>query len=101
MTRYLWLMLLVAGCGPSTPARGDGLEGIVPTGTVQRVEVTPDEAAAIRRRTTYAGAFMRYHAFVSETDTVEFWQDGRLLATIDGEGVITYTPVILIDGDGW
>ena len=101
MTRYLWLMLLVAGCGPSTPVRGDGLEGIVPAGTVQRVEVTPDEAAAIRGRTIYAGAFMRYHAFVSETDTVEFWQDGRLLAMIDGEGVITYTPVILIDSAQW
>lgn len=68
---------------------------------MQRVEVTPDEAAAIRGRTIYAGAFMRYHAFVSETDTVEFWHDGRLLATIDGEGVITYTPVILIDSAEW
>ncbi len=38
---------------------------------------------------------MRYHAFVSETDAVEFWYDGRLLATIDGQGVIRYTPVIL------
>lgn len=38
---------------------------------------------------------MRYHAFVSETDTVEFWYGGRLLATIDGRGVIRYTPVIL------
>ena len=41
---------------------------------------------------------MRYHAFVSDAETVEFWHDGRLLATIDGSGVITYTPAILIDG---
>ncbi|MCY3707131.1 MAG: hypothetical protein OXH08_16785 [Gammaproteobacteria bacterium] len=95
MIRYLWLMLLLAGCGPSTPARSDGLEGIVPAGAVQRVEVTPDEAAAIRGRTIYAGAFMRYHAFVSETGTVEFWHEGRLLATIDDRGVIRYAPVVL------
>ena len=94
-------MLVLAGCGPSTPPRGDGLEGVVPAGTVQRVEVTPDEAAAIRGRTIYAGAFMRYHAFVTDTDIVEFWHDGRLLATIDGEGVITYTPVVLIDSGEW
>ena len=98
---YLWLMLVLAGCGPSTPPRGGGPGPVVPAGTVQRVEVTPDEAAAIRERTIYSGAFMRYHAFVSETATVEFWHDGRLLATIDGEGVITYTPVILIDSAEW
>lgn len=101
MTRYLWLMLLVSGCGPPTPPRGGGPGRIVPAAAVQRVEVTPDEASAIRGRTTYAGAFMRYHAFVSDTDTLEFWYDGSLLATMDGEGVITYTPVILIDGAEW
>lgn len=95
MTRYLCVMLLLAGCVPSLPPRGAGPAGTVAVGTVQRVEVTSDEAAAIRGRTIYAGAFMRYHAFVSETDAVEFWHDGRLLATIDDQGVIRYTPVIL------
>lgn len=97
MTRYLCLILVLAGCVSSTPTPGDGPGRIVPAATVQRVEVTPDEAAAIQGRTVYAGAFMRYHAFVSETDTVEFWHEGILLATIDGDAVITYTPVILID----
>lgn len=95
MTRCLCLMLVLSGCAPSTPPRGEGPGRIVPAAAVQRVEVTPDEAAAIRGRTIYAGAFMRYHAFVSETDTVEFWYDGRLLATIDDRGVIRYTPVVL------
>ena len=90
-------MLVLAGCAPSTQPRGEGPGRIVPAAAVQRVEVTPEEAAAIRGRTIYAGAFMRYHAFVAEAATVEFWHEGRLLATIDGEGVITYTPVILID----
>lgn len=91
------MMMILAGCAPSTPAGGGGPGRIAPVATVQRVEVTSDEAAAIRGRTIYAGAFMRYHAFVAEAATVEFWHEGRLLATIDGEGVITYTPVILID----
>lgn len=95
MTRYLCVMLLLAGCVLSPPPRGAGPANAVAAGTVQRVEVTSDEAAAIRRRTIFAGAFMRYHAFVSETDAVEFWHDGRLLATIDDQGVIRYTPVIL------
>lgn len=98
MTRYLCLMLVLAGCVPSTPTPGEEPGRIVPAGTMQRVEVTSDEAAAIREHTTYAGAFMRYHAFVSDADTVEFWHDDRLLATIDGQGVIRYTPVILSDG---
>lgn len=95
MTRCLCLTLVLAGCVPSTPPGGGEPGRIVPAETVQRVEVTPDEAAAIRGRTIYAGAFMRYHAFVSETDRVEFWYDGRLLATIDDRGVIRYTPVVL------
>ncbi|MDE0474535.1 MAG: hypothetical protein F4179_04730 [Gammaproteobacteria bacterium] len=95
------MMMILAGCAQSTPA-GRGAPGrIAPVPTVQRVEVTPDEAAAIRGRTIYAGAFMRYHAFVAEAATVEFWHEGRLLATIDGEGVITFTPVILIDSAEW
>ncbi len=88
-------MMVLAGCAPSTSPRGEGPGRIVPAAAVQRVEVTPDEAAAIRGRTIYAGAFMRYHAFVSETDTVEFWHEGRLLATIDDRGVIIYTPIVL------
>ena len=96
--RCLCLLLVLSGCAPSAPPRGEGPGRIVPAAAVHRVEVSPDEAAAIRGRTIYAGAFMRYHAFVSETDTVEFWYDGRLLATIDGRGVIRYTPAILIDG---
>ena len=95
MTRYLCVMLLLAGCVPSPPPRGAGPADTVAAGTVQRVEVTSDEAAAIRGRTIYAGAFMRYHAFVSETDAVEFRHGGRLLATIDDQGVIRYAPVIL------
>ena len=95
------MMMILAGCAPSTLPRGEGPGRIVPAAAVQRVEVTPEEAAAIRGRTIYAGAFMRYHAFVAEAATVEFWHDGRLLATIDGEGVITYTPVILIDSAEW
>ena len=96
MIRYLWLMmLLVPGCGPSTPHRGEVPGHIVPAAAAQRVEVTPEEAAAIRGRTIYAGAFMRYHAFITEAATVEFWHDGRLLATIDDRGVIRYTPVVL------
>ena len=95
MTRYLCVMLLLAACVPSPPPRGAGPVDTVAAGTVQRVEVTPDEAAAIRGRTIYSGAFMRYHAFVSESDAVEFWYGGRLLATIDDQGVIRYTPVIL------
>ena len=97
MTRCLCLLLVLSGCAPSAPPRGEGPRRIVPAAVAQRVEVTPEEAAAIRGRTIYAGAFMRYHAFVSEAETVEFWYEGKLLATIDGEGVITYTPVILID----
>ncbi|MYH48553.1 MAG: hypothetical protein F4151_03240 [Gammaproteobacteria bacterium] len=95
------MMMILAGCAPSAQPRGEGPGRIVPAAAVQRVEVTPEEAAAIRGRTIYAGAFMRYHAFVAEAATVEFWHDGRLLATIDGEGVITYTPVILIDSAEW
>lgn len=38
---------------------------------------------------------MRYYAFVSDTDTVEFWHDGKLLATINDLGIVTYSPVIL------
>ena len=72
----------------------------VPVGTVLRVEVTPDEAAAIRERATYAGALMRYHAFVSDTDAVQFWHDGKLLATINDQGVVTYSPLILILDSG-
>ena len=98
MTRYLCLMLVLAGCVPPTLPRGGGPADSEPAGTVFRVEVTSSEAAAIRERSIYAGALMRYHAFVSDTDTVEFWYDGRLLATIDGQGVVTYSPVILIDG---
>ena len=89
------MMMILAGCAPSTLPRGEGPGRIVPAAAVQRVEVTPEEAAAIRGRTIYAGAFMRYHAFVAEAATVEFWHDGRLLATIDDRGVITYTPVVL------
>lgn len=95
MTRYLCVMLVLAGCVPSPPPRGAGPADTVAAGTVQRVEVTSEEADAIRGRTIYAGAFMRYHAFVSEADAVEFWHDGRLLAAIDGRGVIRYAPVIL------
>ena len=95
MTRCLCLMLVLAGCAPSTPPRGEGPGRIVPGASVERVEVTSDEAAAIRRRTPYAGSFMRYHAFVTDTDTVEFWHDGKLLATIDDQGVIRYMPVVL------
>ena len=95
MTRCLCLMLVVAGCVSATPPRGGGPGRIVPAAAVQRVEVTPDEAAAIRGRTIYAGAFMRYHAFVAEAATVEFWYDGRLLATIDDQGIIRYAPVVL------
>ena len=95
MTRCLCLMLVLAGCVPSTTPRGEGPGRIVPAAAAHRVEVTPAEAAAIRGRTTYAGAFMRYHAFVTDTDTVEFWHDGRLLATIDDQGVIRYMPVVL------
>lgn len=95
------MMLVLAGCAQSTPAGRGGPGRIAPAAAVQRVEVTPDEAAAIRGRTIYAGAFMRYHAFVAEAATVEFWHEGRLLATIDGEGVITFTPVILIDSAEW
>ena len=95
MIRYLCVMLLLAGCVPAPPPRGAGPADTVAAGTVQRVEVTSEEAAAIRGRTIYAGAFMRYHAFVSETDAVEFWHGGRLLATIDDQGVIRYAPVIL------
>jgi hypothetical protein len=87
-------MLLLAGCVPSPLPRGAGPTDTAPARTVQRVEVTVDEAAAIRGRTVYAGAFMRYHAFVSESDAVEFWHGGRLLATIDDQG-IRYAPVIL------
>lgn len=100
MTRYLCLILVFAGCATSTLPRRDGRADSAPAATVQRVEVTSDEAAAIREHTTYAGAFMRYHAFVSEADTVEFWHDDRLLATIDDQGVIRYTPVILSDRGG-
>ena len=95
MTRYLCLMLALAGCVPSTLPRGGAPADSVPAGTVHQVEVTSDEAAAIRERTIYAGAFMRYHAFVSDSDTVEFWHDGILLATIDDQGVIAYRPVVL------
>lgn len=95
VTRYLFLTLVLAGCVPSPPPRGAGSADNVPADTVLRVEVTLDEAEAIRARTIYAGAFMRYHAFVSDTDTVEFWHEGRMLATIDGQGVISYAPVIL------
>lgn len=97
MTRYLCLLLVLAGCVPPPLSPGGGRADSAPVGTVLRVEVTPDEAAAIRERTIYSGALMRYHAFVSNTDTVEFWHDGRLLATIDGRGVVTYSPVILTD----
>jgi len=88
------MMMVLAGCAPSTPAGGVGPGRIVPA-AAQRVEVTRDEAAAIRGRTIYAGAFMRYHAFVAEAATVEFWHEGSLLATIDERGVIRYTPVVL------
>lgn len=88
-------MMVLAGCAPPTPPRGEGPGRIVPAAAVQRVEVTPEDAVAIRGRTIYAGAFMRYHAFVTEAATVEFWHDGRLLATIDDRGVIRYTPVVL------
>lgn len=98
MTRYLCLMLVLAGCVPPPLPRGGGPADSEPAGTVLRVEVTSSEAAAIRERSIYAGALMRYHAFVSDTDTVEFWHDGKLLARIDGQGVVTYSPVILIDG---
>ena len=98
MTRYLCLILVLAGCATSALPRRDGRADCVPAATVQRVEVTSDEAAAIREHTTYAGAFMRYHAFVSDAGTIEFWHDDRLLATIDDQGVIRYTPVILSDG---
>ena len=100
MTRYLCLILVFAGCATSTLPGRDGRTDSAPAATVQRVEVTSDEAAAIREHTTYAGAFMRYHAFVSDADTVEFWHDDRLLATIDDQGVIRYTPVILSDRGG-
>lgn len=95
MKRSLWVVLVLAACAPSTLPRGPGTGGIVPRASAHRVEVSSDEAAAIRERTIYAGAFMRYHAFVSDTDSVEFWHDGRLLATIDGQGEIRYTPVVL------
>ena len=95
MTRILCLVLVLAGCVPSPLSPGGGPAARVPVGAVLRVEVTSDEAAAIRERTIYAGALMRYHAFVSDTDTVEFRHDGKLLATINDQGVVTYSPVIL------
>ena len=99
MTRCLCLTLVLAGCVPSPVSRGVGPAAPVPGGTVLRVEVTPDEADAIRARTIYAGAMMRYHAFVSDTGIVEFWHDGELLAVIDDRGVVTYAPVILSRGE--
>ena len=95
MTRILCLVLVLVGCVPSPLSRGGGPAARVPVGAVLRVEVTSDEAAAIRERTVYAGAMMRYYAFVSDTDTVEFWHDGKLLATINDLGIVTYSPVIL------
>ena len=95
MTRCLCLLLVLAGCVPSHPPRGAAPAGGVVVEPVLRVEVAPEEAAAIRARTIYAGALMRYHAFVSDATTIEFWHDGEHLATINDQGVVAFRPVIL------